>query len=140
MSDEDFLARLKTFASRREGTNPLLTWTVGTLSNQHHLHVRRWVLATAPIHLFFTCGLNPSMSDELREVGWNLFQFSKLAEKFSEFRLDSVPQGEMATVFGVAHLLPGKNGTIELVDGAHRFVSLAHQGLQTISSFVAELH
>jgi hypothetical protein len=138
--DAQFFELLRSFGDSRDDTNPLLTWTVGTRENRHHLLIKRWVLAEVPMDAFYTCGLNPAMRDDLRAARWNLAKFATSASKYPEFRLDSMPEtDELTRVVGVVRPSAGCVEEVELVDGAHRLVSMAHHGIRQVTAYLGEL-
>src|SRR2546427_71816 len=62
LRDDEFLARLKEFANRRDDDNPILTWTVGTKDNKHFQRVKAWKLVTAPIQEFYSRSVNKKIN------------------------------------------------------------------------------
>ena len=102
LDDPAFFRHLGQFADSRNDVNPVLTWTVGTPGNSHYERVTRWVLARVDIAALYSCGINPTMKADLDAVQGNLARFSRIANKYPEFRMDSVPAGNQATVIAVA--------------------------------------
>jgi hypothetical protein len=139
LDDDAFFERVRAFADARADTNPVLTWTIGTRGNKHHESVRRWVLAKIPLASLYSRGINPLMKKDLDESQGNLVGFLKAATKYAEFRLDSVPQGDLAILFAVAKSCPGRLGVAELLDGAHRALAMAATDIRETLAYVAEI-
>jgi hypothetical protein len=139
LDDDGFIKRVRDFATARNDVNPVLTWTIGTLQNKHHERVSRWVLAKMDIDSLFSCGINPTMKADLDAVQGNLARFSTVAHRYPEFRMGILPKGDQATIIAVARECGGRNGTIEVIDGAHRVVAMAGGRVQNTPAFLAEL-
>lgn len=136
-----------TFAGGKYYDNPTLVWTTGTQKNPDGpCQVKNWVLAKINLGFLYTCGINPKMKYDLDSVKGNLSCFVKReyaskynASKYKEFQLDRIPTGLTATAIGVAHREPGRDGEIELIDGAHRVVSMLHNNIEQSEAYIAEL-
>lgn len=140
LSDADFLVKVQEFAAKRTDTNPGLTWTIGTTGNEHHLKAARWVEEEIDIDELFSCGLNPAMKVDLDDVHGNVVEFAhKHGHKYPEFRLNETPADELKRVIAVRHSKAGHNGSLEILDGAHRCVAMAVQGVKRVRALVAEL-
>jgi hypothetical protein len=136
---QQFLARMRAFADERDDINPTLTWTVGTRGNKHHERVLRWVLAQLRLAALYSCGINDAMKDDLDAVSGNLAAFVARADKHPEFQLGAVPDGDLRIVIAVAGAQASRDGTIEVVDGAHRAVAMLAIGITETTAFLAEL-
>lgn len=139
LDDDTFFQRVRAFAGARADTNPVLTWTIGTGGNKHYERVRRWVLAKIPLASLYSRGINPVMKRDLDDSQGNLVGFLTVATKYPEFRLDSVPEGDLAILFAVCRSCPGRLGVAELLDGAHRALAMAAKGIPETLAYVAEL-
>jgi hypothetical protein len=139
LEDSQLLARMRTFADERGDVNPILTWTVGTRGNKHYERVRRWVLAQVSLAALYSCGINDSMKGALDAVRGNLASFVVSARKYPEFRLGDVPEGDFRIIIVVAQSQVDRDGTLEVVDGAHRAVTMLANGLAETTAFLAEL-
>jgi hypothetical protein len=97
------------------------------------------VLAIVDIRSLYSCGINPKMKADLDAVQGNLARFSKVAHNYSEFRMDSLPEGDQATIITVDRRCAGREGTIEVIDGVHRVVAMAGREIPKTLAFLAEL-
>ena len=82
------------------------------------------------------------MQSDLNSIQGNLEDFAALVIgdpcRYSEFNLSCLPEDERnQTVIGVKHLVNGKRGSIELIDGAHRAISMVANGVATASAYLA---
>jgi hypothetical protein len=139
LDDEKFLQHVRELSAGRSDVNPVLTWTVGTRENKHHQRVDHWLLAKVPLRSLYSCGINQTVEDDLNAGQGNLFKFADVASKYPEFRTNSVPQGELATIIGVAHPCAGKVGSVEVLDGVHRAVAMVKKGIAETHAFLAKL-
>ncbi|HEX5324682.1 MAG TPA: hypothetical protein VFW40_12915 [Capsulimonadaceae bacterium] len=145
-NDEEFVSRLRRFASKHDSNNPVYAWT-GLNANQHHERVRSWVKATdIRTDSVYSKGINPTINNYLndRKIRGNLKQIADRATTDvvlrKEFDLSRQPVSEeKRTIIGVVHRSTDHDGTIELIDGAHRFVSMAANGVTEVPAFLAEL-
>lgn len=140
LPDEAFFRQVRKFEQSRSDVNPVLTYTIGTLTNRHHERVLGWGLETIPLAELYTCGLTTYMQHDLDAVQGNLVAFAqKYAPKYAEFRLNETPSQELQRVIAVRHRSKRCRGTVQLLDGAHRVVALAIQGATAITAYVAKL-
>ena len=91
----------------------------------------------AKLSEFYTRDLNPTVKPVLDRVKGNLRAFEPKSMKFPEYQNVFVPDPKDATVFGVLHKTPGRKGTIQLIDGAHRIVAMVRAKAKTTDAFLA---
>ncbi len=132
----------RTFAKGKYYDNPTLVWTTGTEKNPDRPHqVQNWILAEIDLGCLYTSRINEEMEADLNTVNGNFKRFVEkgYACKYKEFRLDRVPCGTEAIVIGIARRKPSRDGTVELIDGAHRVVSMLHNNIEQSEAYIAEL-
>lgn len=140
LPDEAFFRRVREFAKLRRDVNPVLTFTIGTQANRHHERVLGWEMEMIEVSELYSCGLNICMKKDLDQVNGNVLAFAKnYAAKYAEFRLNETPVQKRQRVIAVRHPTAGRQGTMQLLDGAHRVVALAVQGVKVVSGYVAVL-
>ena len=131
---------VRDFAESKHNDSPFFPWTVGYRQNEFYKKVVRWVQADVDLTQAYTSGLNPKMKAHLIAAQWNLDSFRTNAHHYQEFHLQDPPPPEaLQTVYGIAHNKAGKVGTIELIDGAHRTISMLHHGIKSSKGFIGEL-
>lgn len=133
--------RVREFAEKTKNGSPIFPWTVGINTDERWKTVQRWIYADVTLEQLYTCGINPNtMRDDLNKARGNLKTFTKcFARNHGEFRLDQIPPEHLRMIFGVARREDNKDGSIELIDGAHRTVSMLHNGITKSKGFVAEI-
>jgi len=138
-SDAEFFPRVRRFADQRSDTNPFLVFTVGVRGDERWRQVKKWELIECPIGELYTLGINPRMKEDLQTVGWNLQKFVEVghARGYPEFRLNEMPPSDLTTLFGLRRQERGKIGSIAIIDGSHRAVSMAAQNIETTTVYVA---
>jgi hypothetical protein len=139
LDDTTLFARIRDLADTRDDVNPTLTWTIGTGGNNHHERVERWVLAEVRLNSLFSCGINEATRADLESVQGNLALFAPLSTKYPEFQSTAVQDGERRPIIVVAHVLSGRAGTIEVIDGVHRAVAMVRNGIVNTSAFLGQL-
>ena len=130
------------FKKGKYRNNPTLVWTIGNEDNPNRpFKVRDWVLAKINLECLYTCGINEKINVHLDLVNGNLKSFVKqgYAREHPEFQLDRKPPTSKAKIIGIAHRASEKQGTIELVDGAHRVVSMLHNNMEQSEAYIARL-
>jgi hypothetical protein len=131
---------VREFAEKNNNGSPIFPWTVGYRNDERWRQVRRWIYAEIKLDHLYTCGISASMSKDLEDVRGNLKMFASLhATKYPEFRVKEVPPEAVRIIFGVARMEDDRDGTIELIDGAHRVVCLLFNSISTANGFIAEL-
>ena len=143
LPDPEFIQKVKEFEKGREDDNPTLGWTVGTRRSKTYLKVRRWVLAQVYLSVLYSCGINPCMKEDLDAVRGNLKQFwmNEYTKKYREFRLDSTPsEGKAKTIIGIARSKPERNGSIQVIDGAHRVIGMVANDIHQCWAYLGEFH
>jgi hypothetical protein len=138
-SNWEFFQHVRVFADSRDDVHPLLTWTVGTRDNKHHERVRRWISARVRLGRLYSCAISDEVKADLDECRGNLTLFSDRAWKYPEFRMDTVPQGDLAIIVAISHTVPSRSGTEEVVDGVHRAVAMIANGVEDTWAYIAEL-
>ena len=136
------LLKDRNFAKGKYYDNPTLVWTTGTEKNPNRpCQVQNWILAEINLGCLYTSRINKKMEADLNAVNGNLKRFveRKYAPKYKEFQLDRVPSGSAATVISVARRKPGREGEIELIDGAHRVVSMLYNNMEQSEAYIAKL-
>ena len=79
------------------------------------------------------------MKNDLDKVRGNVLRFCEAsADKYREFRRDSVPK-EFSTLIAVSHKKPHRDGEAELIDGAHRAISMIKNRILTAECLLAQL-
>jgi len=101
--------------------------------------IRRWIYADIPLEQLYTCGINPSMEPLLMKARGNLKAFLKYAPLFDELKLDWVPPESLRVAFGIARLATDKDGTIELIDGAHRTIPMLQNKITRSKALIGEM-
>lgn len=142
LSDRRLIRRIRKFERTRDDDNPALGWTIGTRRNKNYQKVSCWVLARVSLPHLYTCGISSAMKDDLNCVNGNLKRFvdEGYAAKYPEFRLDSIPpEGEARTVIGIARVEYGQDGTIELIDGAHRVAAMLANGITVSDAYIGQI-
>lgn len=133
--------RVREFAEKTKNGSPIFPWTVGINNDERWKNVRRWIYTDVELNQLYTCGINPStMKESLTKVHGYLVKFTRcFAHNFPEFRLDQIPPEKLRTIFGVKRRDNNKDGSIELIDGAHRAVAMLHNNIVESKGFIAEL-
>ncbi|HUB66777.1 MAG TPA: hypothetical protein VL981_04765 [Candidatus Methylacidiphilales bacterium] len=131
LSADRLREHIRKFAERKQNGSPIFPWTVGYRENESYRQIKRWVYADVDIERLYTCGIDPnkvSMKADLIKARGNLNKFAKCyAHKYPEFEPREVPV-EKQVIFGIKKEETDKNGTIELLDGAHRTVAMLRNG------------
>ena len=143
LPDADLIRKTRNFAQKLNDINPTLIWTVGINNDHRHLSVRCWVLANINLGCLYTKGINPKMQSDLDLVHGNLKYFvdKGLAVKYNEFsKKSTLIEGEAKTLIGIGHAQVGLEGHIELVDGAHRVVSMLTNGARSSNAYIGVTH
>ena len=129
LPDDAFINKVHHFAEVWDDENPTVVWTIGTKANKHYQRVFRWILANVNLGCLYTCGISSKMQHDLDSVNGNLRRFVNhgYAIRYDEFRIRSTPIAEeLRIVIGIACVKYGRDGNIELVDGAHRAVAMCN--------------
>ena len=144
-NDEEFVSKLREFALRHDTGNPVYTWT-GLNSNSHHQRVTRWTkVSNVEVNEIYSERINSSINTPLQMARGNLARIADLVPKdeslSKEFDLSRTPSSELdRIIIGVKRTTGHRDGTIELIDGAHRFVSMVANGVTTVPAYIAELN
>jgi hypothetical protein len=139
MRGDQLRRHLRDFAERIHCRSPIIPWTVGMNDDESHRSIRRWVYADTDLEQFYTCGINDRVRPCLMKAQWNLKRFLKYAPDFEEFKLDWIPTELLRVMFGIARREIDKNGTIQLIDGAHRTISMLHNNISRSKAFIGEI-
>ncbi len=142
LSNRKFIRKVHRFEKDRDDVNPALGWTIGANGNKHYQNVSRWVLANIQLTDLYTCDIKSKMKDDLDSVNGNLEQFVKAgyAREYTDFQQDRVPsEGKARIVIGIARRESGRNGSIELIDGAHRIVAMLVNGITECDAYIGEI-
>jgi len=142
LSDDKFIQKVREFEVTRDDDNPVLGWTIGTRRNSLYKNISHWISAKVYLDDLYTCGINSEMKADLDAVRGNLKRFVDIgyAAKYSEFKLDSdLPQNEAKILIGIAQFYSDRDGTIELIDGAHRAVTMLSKGITKSKAYIGIL-
>ena len=142
LPDSELAGRIEDF-SRQPGHdrgNPVYTWVF----QRGHL-VERWVHAEIhDLDQVFSSDINDKAKYALDSVEGNLVAFGDrvnndpaLTEEFGPYRPPIVEVDQ--TIIGVVISYSHRMGSIELIDGAHRFVAMARANVKKIPAFLAIL-
>ena len=135
-------ARVRAFGEQHNNGSPLFPYTVGHFNDERFRSTQRWVRATVELARIYSCGINPvTMQEHLQMVRGNLLAFTRqFAGQHPEFRLRGPPPPEaLRLIIGIARCNDGKDGDVELIDGAHRAISLLHHGITSCEGVIAQL-
>lgn len=136
--DDRFMDQVRQFAAGRNDVNPVFTWTVGTQNNRHHERVQKWVLAQIPLGQVYSDGINSDVNVTLASCGWNLGRLAQSAAQHPEFRITEVPSADLLRLVAIHEPRTGR-GEYQIVDGAHRAVSMLVAKMSEAEAYVAEL-
>lgn len=141
LPDEQFKEHVHQWSNERKDVCPVFVWTIGLGNNRSFAKVRRWVRTQIEIQELYSCGINRKMESDLDKVKGNLALFAKhFAGDYDEFNSGIESETvETSILITVAHLTKDKSGTLELLDGAHRVMTMIRNGKHSALSFVAEL-
>jgi hypothetical protein len=143
LSEEETKKCVRQFAERTNNGSPIFPWTTGMGRNEWFQKVNCWVFATVDLPQLYTRGIRDNTRDDLNQVAGNLDAFNSHVYKYPDtFKLDAALPEDLRTIFAVSKSEPGKRGSIELIDGAHRTINMLHNGTERITSsnaYVAEL-
>jgi len=137
--DEEFFSKVCDFRDSRDDVNPVFTWTIGTKNNLHHRNIEKWVLADVFLISLYSNGIRQCMRNDLDKADGNLHSFVELsfACRYPEFRLEHLPDnGPHQTLIGIASKNSNRNGSIEIIDGVHRAISMISHGVQKTTAFL----
>lgn len=140
LSDEEMLARVRCFADERHDTNPVLAYTVGTAKADYSKRIALWRRECIICAEIYTCGISPQMSSDIDAVGGNMLDFALgPAAKFPEFAEGATLPQEGTVIIVVEQRKAGRKGAYELIDGAHRLVTLCLSKVETVEAYVGHL-
>ena len=143
-ADEEFTTRLRDFAAGHDNGSPVYTWT-GLNANQHHMSVVRWILVPSiDVREVYSKRINSNLEAPLQRERGNLARLAAFVPSDpvlqGEFDIHRRPAtDEERTIIGVKHPCEGRQGSIELIDGAHRFVAMVSAGIGEVPAYLAEL-
>lgn len=130
--DEQLRERARRFSEERDDTNPLLEYTVGHRSRE----MVKWTRERIQSADVYTCGIADGMSEDLVSVAGNVQRFAlEKATKYDEFANGYLPPESVAIIV-IKQANPKREGSYELVDGAHRLVALCRAGVEAVEAFV----
>ena len=140
LPDEQLLERARCFANERDDTNPTLAYTIGTKKADYSSRIAYWKHESINCAEIYTCGIAPQMCHDIAAVTGNLRDFAlKFSSKYSEFTCNQPLFQNDVVIIVVAQRKQGKNGTYELVDGAHRLVAICLGGVEAVEAYVGYL-
>jgi hypothetical protein len=142
LSNDEFIQKVREYEIARDDDNPVFGWTIGTRKNSFYKNISHWVLKEISLADLYTCGINSEMKADLDAVRGNLKRFvdTGCAAKYPEFKLDSVPPQEEAKIFiGIARSDCNRDGSIELIDGVHRAVTILARGIVRSKAYIGAL-
>lgn len=149
-NDDDFFRQYRSYADvckieKRE--SPVLVWTVGVSGDDSYEKVDKWYLTKINLNELYSCAMGQDIQSDLDTVQGNLKDFAALVKndpcRYPEFNLACFPEDEeKQTVIGVAHSTCDRQGnirkgSIELIDGARRTVSMLANGLTHAPAYIA---
>ncbi len=131
---------LKAYVNSRSDVNPALVYLIGTDTDKRYENVDSWCLKWISMADIYTCGINEAVNSDLDDVKGNLSEFAlKHAHKYPEFSLHKANNGEEVVIIVAEQTQNGKNGTYELLDGAHRLVNICRRDGKEILAYVAKM-
>lgn len=137
LPNQDVIQKASEFAKLRDDENPVLVWTVGTQKNKHYLKIDRWDLVTFDLNILYSRGINPSMKNDLSSVMGNLSDFEQIYSKnYEEFLLTTLPEDKSKILIAIARSKPKYKGKLELIDGAHRAISMLKNGITKADAYI----
>ena len=87
----------------------------------------------------YSRGMNEEVNKTLANCEWNFQRFTDRAAQHNDFDLKRCPPPEFQRLIVVHHRIQGHRGDFEVIDGAHRLVSMISNGMVTSEAYVAEL-
>lgn len=137
LSNQDVLQKALEFGKRRDDINPVLTWTVGTATNKHYQKLDQWSFGTIDLNILYSHGINTSMKNDLSSVMGNLSDFAQIYSKnYKEFLLTTLPEDKFKILIAIARSNPKYKGKLELIDGAHRAISMLKNGITKTDTYI----
>jgi hypothetical protein len=149
MNDDEFFRGVRDYAERHKKAEgrilPVLVWTVGLDDDNRHISVQRWYRTDIHLGKLYSNGIGLHTKDDLDSVQGNMRLFAAIVQanpgRYPEFNLARTPKSEyQRTLIGIVRHTPRCLGEIELIDGAHRTVSMLANGTHLAPAYLAELH
>ncbi len=146
-NDADFFQQYRAYANvckNEKRDSPVLVWTVGVPGDDRFQDIKEWRLEKVNLDELYSCAMGRNMKTELDAVKGNLKTLTALMKNnpsnYPEFDLSRIPSdNEKQIAIGVAHSITGRQGSIELIDGAHRVVSMIANDVSYIFAYLAVL-
>lgn len=131
-NDDDFFQQYRAYANickNEKRDSPVLVWTIGVPGDNRFRDIKEWRLEKVNLDQLYSCAMGKNMGAELDAVSGNLKMLTSIIKnnpsKYTEFDLSRIPSyGDKQIAIGVAHSINGHQGSVELIDGAHRVVSM----------------
>lgn len=137
----EFMTWLNGFHHDHDCGNPVYEWVF-----RRNSRLRGWSYCRIhDLNQVFSSGINCKVNDALKSVNGNLIRLARVADHnpvlMEEFHDSATPDSEEdRAIIGVVTQCVGRDGSIELIDGVHRFVSIARTNADSIPAFLAQLH
>lgn len=137
--DDQLIERARQFARERPDTNPALAYMVGMPGAEFSRKIAKWERLTVRTADVYVWAMAPLVDEDLSKVRGNLSAFAhRFAAQYpDEFPAGRpLPAGDDAVIIAIAQRRDSKEGAFELVDGAHRLVSMCRQGVSTVEAIL----
>jgi hypothetical protein len=139
--DNSFIETVRCFAAEHDSGNPVYTWVFNRINQ-----IKRWVrVDEVDVRRVYSKRINSTVESCLLAERGNLARIAALVAANDtlarEFDLSRLPTTMVeSTIIGVLRTDPSRDGTIELIDGAHRLISMIAAGVDHVPAILAELH